>query len=110
MVERDRKTVEELYISMKIQVLIATATVAWGVNFPTHLVVVKGTEFYDGKLKRYVDMPITDVVCFHFSFSFFPPNFLLFSFHFPICHFLTFNFPHSIFKYFILFYNYLGYV
>ena len=60
--ERDRRTVEELYISMKIQVLIATATVAWGVNFPTHLVVVKGTEFYDGKLKRYVDMPITDVV------------------------------------------------
>ena len=53
---------EELYISMKIQVLIATSTVAWGVNFPTHLVVVKGTEFYDGKLKRYVDMPITDVV------------------------------------------------
>ena len=62
MVERDRRTVEELYVSMKIQVLIATATVAWGVNFPTHLVVVKGTEFYDGKLKRYVDMPITDVV------------------------------------------------
>jgi replicative superfamily II helicase len=23
---------------------------------------VKGTEFYDGKLKRYVDMPITDVL------------------------------------------------
>ena len=66
LVERDRKTVEELYVSMKIQVLIATATVAWGVNFPTHLVIIKGTEFYDGKLKRYVDMPITDVVskCF----------------------------------------------
>ncbi len=44
------------------QVLIATATVAWGVNFPAHLVVVKGTEFYDGKQKRYVDMPITDVL------------------------------------------------
>ena len=60
--ERDRKTVEELYVNMKIQVLIATATVAWGVNFPAHLVIVKGTEFYDGKLKRYVDMPITDVL------------------------------------------------
>ena len=47
---------------MKIQVLIATATMAWGVNFPAHLVIVKGTEFYDGKLKRYVDMPITDVL------------------------------------------------
>ena len=62
LVERDRKTVEELYVNMKIQVLIATATVAWGVNFPAHLVIVKGTEFYDGKLKRYVDMPITDVL------------------------------------------------
>ena len=45
-----------------LQVLIATATVAWGVNFPAHLVVVKGTEYYDGKQKRYVDMPITDVL------------------------------------------------
>jgi len=25
-------------------------------------VIVKGTEFYDCKLKRYVDMPITDVL------------------------------------------------
>eukprot|EP00094_Tigriopus_californicus_P013560 TCALIF_13117-PA protein Name:"Similar to ascc3 Activating signal cointegrator 1 complex subunit 3 (Gallus gallus)" AED:0.06 eAED:0.06 QI:112/0.94/0.95/1/0.78/0.75/20/319/2227 len=62
LVERDRKTVEELYVNQKIQVLIATATVAWGVNFPTHLVIVKGTEYFDGKLKRYVDMPITDVL------------------------------------------------
>ena len=62
LVERDRKTVEELFVNMKIQVMIATATVAWGVNFPAHLVIVKGTEFYDGKLKRYVDMPITDVL------------------------------------------------
>jgi activating signal cointegrator complex subunit 3 len=52
LVERDRRTVEELYVNMKIQVLVATSTLAWGVNFPTHLVVVKGTEFFDGKLKR----------------------------------------------------------
>ena len=31
-------------------------------NFPAHLVIVKGTEFFDGKLKRYVDMPVTDVL------------------------------------------------
>ncbi|XP_070529039.1 activating signal cointegrator 1 complex subunit 3 isoform X2 [Cardiocondyla obscurior] len=60
--DRDRKTVEELFVNNKIQVLIATATLAWGVNFPAHLVVIKGTEYYDGKLKRYVDMPITDVL------------------------------------------------
>ena len=44
------------------QVLIATATLAWGVNFPAHMVVIKGTEYFDGKLHRYVDMPITDVL------------------------------------------------
>ncbi|XP_072748400.1 activating signal cointegrator 1 complex subunit 3 [Anoplolepis gracilipes] len=60
--DRDRKTVEELFVNNKIQVLITTATLAWGVNFPAHLVVIKGTEYYDGKLKRYVDMPITDVL------------------------------------------------
>lgn len=38
---------------------MATSTLAWGVNFPAHLVVVKGTEYYDGKSRRYVDYPIT---------------------------------------------------
>ncbi|XP_066288135.1 activating signal cointegrator 1 complex subunit 3-like [Branchiostoma lanceolatum] len=60
--ERDRKTVEELFVHQKIQVLIATSTLAWGVNFPAHLVVVKGTEYFDGKTCRYVDFPITDVL------------------------------------------------
>jgi len=44
------------------QVLVCTSTLAWGVNFPAHLVVVKGTEFFDGKLGRYVDFPVTDVL------------------------------------------------
>lgn len=60
--ERDRKTCEELFLHRKIQILVATATLAWGVNLPAHLVIIKGTEYYDGKVKRYVDMPITDVL------------------------------------------------
>lgn len=60
--EQDRKTCEELFLNRKIQVLIATATLAWGVNLPAHLVVIKGTEYFDGKVKKYVDMPITDVL------------------------------------------------
>ena len=60
--DKDRRTVEELFVNQKIQILIATATLAWGVNFPAHLVVIKGTEYYDGKTRRYVDMPITDVL------------------------------------------------
>lgn len=44
------------------QVLVATSTLAWGVNTPAHLVVIKGTEFFDAPTRRYVDFPITDVL------------------------------------------------
>ncbi|RWS17895.1 Activating signal cointegrator 1 complex subunit 3-like protein [Dinothrombium tinctorium] len=60
--EKDRSLVEELFLHNKIQVLITTATLAWGVNLPAHLVIIKGTEYYDGKQHRYVDFPITDVL------------------------------------------------
>ena len=60
--ESDRAIVEELFVGGHIQVLVCTATLAWGVNFPAHLVVVKGTEFFDAKLGRYVDYPVTDVL------------------------------------------------
>ncbi|GAB2270112.1 activating signal cointegrator 1 complex subunit [Dionaea muscipula] len=60
--DRDRSVVEELFANNKIQVLVSTSTLAWGVNLPAHLVIIKGTEFYDGKLKRYVDFPITDIL------------------------------------------------
>ena len=39
--EKDRKVCEELFLHRKIQVLIATATLAWGVNLPAHLVIIK---------------------------------------------------------------------
>lgn len=34
-----------------LQVLVATSTLAWGVNTPAHLVIIKGTEFYDAPTK-----------------------------------------------------------
>lgn len=45
--EHDRSTVERLYVEGKIQVLVATSTLAWGVNTPAHLVIIKGTEYFD---------------------------------------------------------------
>ena len=60
--EDDRAVVERLFVRGKTQVLVATSTLAWGVNTPAHLVIVKGTEFYDAPSKRYVDYPITDVL------------------------------------------------
>ncbi|VAI08395.1 unnamed protein product [Triticum turgidum subsp. durum] len=60
--DRDRSLVEELFSNNKIQVLVCTSTLAWGVNLPAHLVIIKGTEYYDGKTKRYVDYVITDIL------------------------------------------------
>lgn len=37
----DRETVEELFVSGRIQVLVCTSTLAWGVNFPAHLCIIK---------------------------------------------------------------------
>ncbi|KAL2755168.1 hypothetical protein ACRALDRAFT_2028351 [Sodiomyces alcalophilus JCM 7366] len=62
LVESDRQLAEELFLNNKIQILIATSTLAWGVNLPAHLVVVKGTQFYDAKIEGYRDMDLTDVL------------------------------------------------
>ncbi|KAI3382365.1 hypothetical protein SNEBB_006718 [Seison nebaliae] len=62
LVSSDRDIVQRLFVEQKIQILVATSTLAWGVNYPAHLVIVKGTEYYDGKSHRYVDFPITDVL------------------------------------------------
>jgi activating signal cointegrator complex subunit 3 len=60
--DADRALAERLFADGAIQVLVSTATLAWGVNLPAHLVVVKGTEFFDAKQQRYVDMPVTDIL------------------------------------------------
>lgn len=60
--EGDRKVCEELFEQRKIQVLIATSTLAWGINLPAYYVIVKGTKYFHPQLKRYVDMPMTDIL------------------------------------------------
>ncbi|KAI1304494.1 Sec63 Brl domain-containing protein [Xylaria venustula] len=62
LIESDRQLAEELFLNNKIQILVATSTLAWGVNLPAHLVVVKGTQFYDAKIEGYKDMDLTDVL------------------------------------------------
>lgn len=62
LVESDRQLAEELFANNKVQILVATSTLAWGVNLPAHLVVVKGTQFFDAKIEGYKDMDLTDVL------------------------------------------------
>ncbi|CAH8510707.1 unnamed protein product [Heterobilharzia americana] len=42
----DRTLVEDLFADRHIQVLVSTATLAWGVNLPAHTVLIKGTQIY----------------------------------------------------------------
>ena len=62
LVESDRTLAEQLFATNKIQILVATSTLAWGVNLPAHLVVVKGTQYFDAKIEGYKDMDLTDVL------------------------------------------------
>lgn len=62
LVESDRQIAHRLFELGKIQILIATSTLAWGVNLPAHLVVVKGTQFFDSKIEAYRDMDLTDIL------------------------------------------------
>ena len=40
----ERTLVEELFGDKHVQVLVSTATLAWGVNLPAHTVIIKGTQ------------------------------------------------------------------
>lgn len=41
--------------------LVATATLAWGVNLPAYAVIIKGTDIYDPNLTESRDLSILDV-------------------------------------------------
>lgn len=62
LVESDRQIAHKLFEAGKIQILIATSTLAWGVNLPAHLVIIKGTQFFDAKIEDYRDMDLTDIL------------------------------------------------
>lgn len=58
----DSAVVVRLYDAGAIQVVITTRTLCWGLPLAAHLVVVMGTQYYDGKEHRYLDFPITDLL------------------------------------------------
>lgn len=62
LVQKDRSISHQLFQKNKIQILIATSTLAWGVNLPAHLVIIKGTQFFDAKIEGYRDMDLTDIL------------------------------------------------
>lgn len=62
MTRPDRTSVEELFNDGLIQVLVCTATLAWGVNLPAHTVIIKGTQIYSPEKGSWVELSPQDVL------------------------------------------------
>lgn len=58
----DRTLVEDLFADRHIQVLVSTATLAWGVNLPAHTVIIKSTQIYSPEKGRWVELGALDVL------------------------------------------------
>lgn len=62
MVRSDRTLVEDLFSDKHVQVLVSTATLAWGVNLPCHTVIIKGTQMYNPEQGRWVELSPLDIM------------------------------------------------
>lgn len=51
-----RRYVERLFRNKKIKVLVATTTLAYGVNLPAYRVIIKGINKFDGGVVKYYDI------------------------------------------------------
>ena len=58
----DRQLVEDLFAAGHIQVLVSTATLAWGVNLPAHTVIIKGTQVYAPDKGRWTELSPQDML------------------------------------------------
>lgn len=62
MKREERTLVEELFADKHIQVLVSTATLAWGVNLPAHTVIIKGTQVYSPEKGQWTELSPQDVL------------------------------------------------
>ncbi|OVA00708.1 Helicase [Macleaya cordata] len=62
MARGDRQLVEDLFADGHVQVLVSTATLAWGVNLPAHTVIIKGTQIYNPEKGAWTELSPLDVM------------------------------------------------
>lgn len=62
MVESDWEQILGLYRKGSLTVLVCPVDICWKIKVMAHLVVIMGTETFDGRERRYVDYPIADLL------------------------------------------------
>lgn len=58
----DHDIVKTLFETGWIQVCVMSSSMCWGVPLSAHLVVVMGTQYYDGRENAHTDYPVTDLL------------------------------------------------
>src|SRR3569833_472658 len=60
--QTDKRIVKHLFDNGAIQVLVASRDVCWELESTAHLVVVMGTQYFEGREHRYVDYPLSEML------------------------------------------------
>ena len=58
----DKRIVSHLFKIGAIQVMLASRDVCWEIDITAHLVIVMGTQYFEGQQHRYIDYPISDIL------------------------------------------------
>ncbi|KAJ9656323.1 Pre-mRNA-splicing helicase BRR2 [Neophaeococcomyces mojaviensis] len=58
----DKQIVSALYNAGAIQVMLASREVCWELSLTAHLVIIMGTQYFDGREHRYIDYQISEVL------------------------------------------------
>lgn len=58
----DRATVEVLFQSGIVQILVVPHNMCWSVRSAAHMVVVMDTSYYEGREHRFIDYSVTDIL------------------------------------------------
>jgi pre-mRNA-splicing helicase BRR2 len=58
----DKRIVSHLFTIGAIQVMLASRDVCWEIDFTAHLVIVMGTQFFEGREHRYIDYAISEIL------------------------------------------------
>lgn len=62
MVKKDRTCILDLYRNGSLGVIVCPFDMCWKIDDTAHLVIVMGTEYYDGREKRHIDYSIADML------------------------------------------------
>ncbi|AIB10049.1 U5 small nuclear ribonucleoprotein 200kDa subunit (nucleomorph) [Lotharella oceanica] len=57
-----REMIEDMFKERMIKIIVSTATLAWGVNLPSKVVIVKGTKIYSPKINGWIEISILDLI------------------------------------------------